>query len=456
MSTIKQYRNQIEGVMKHKVPAFKKGNAVYPWQLIDSRETVHSFDYRYEVPSGYGLIDLEKQIDALFAATGCIVELKDRAGCIDISVFTHDFPISIPFSVVEPLLRNGKVLLGLNRRMEPIYHSFKVNPHLLIGGMPGYGKTDLLRFIMYQMLKMTYEIRVVDMKGFSFMPFAKIPGFRIARNLDTAMELLADTVEILLDREEQVYNHPNHRELIKTFKPICIIVDEAAQISPAFNNGDRRNPDSAKVKAIQCVEYCSKIATKGRETRVSIIYCTQRPDSEVVNGQIKGTLESSICFRTKTATNSEIILDRTGAEKLPEHVPGRSIYSGMNDVIMQVPFVGKDAAWEKLLAPFYWEGAENGGSHRKLPDKKPAETNDYADFEDITPVQDGAHSAAPSGATGESTKTGFRNVAGIGAKRRFNRESGPQGNLGRNEDLPFEQNWTDANGSDEATDTHEY
>src|SRR5690606_5715953 len=98
------------------------------------------------------IVDLQKHIDALYANCGAIVELFDRAGVVIFKIYPNDFPTHIAFDKLMLLSDNDKVLIGYDRSMKPIVHSFNTNPHLLIGGISGYGKTDLLRLILYQLL----------------------------------------------------------------------------------------------------------------------------------------------------------------------------------------------------------------------------------------------------------------------------------------------------------------
>jgi S-DNA-T family DNA segregation ATPase FtsK/SpoIIIE len=60
----------------------------------------------------------------------------------------------------------------------------------------------------------------------------------------------------------------------------------------------------------------TRLAAKGRAAGIHLILATQRPDRNVVTGLIKANLPLKVCMRVINATNSSIILDQTGAEKL--------------------------------------------------------------------------------------------------------------------------------------------
>jgi S-DNA-T family DNA segregation ATPase FtsK/SpoIIIE len=60
----------------------------------------------------------------------------------------------------------------------------------------------------------------------------------------------------------------------------------------------------------------SRLAGKGRAAGIHLVLATQRPDRNIVTGLIKANLPLKVCLRVTGATNSQIVLDEPGAEKL--------------------------------------------------------------------------------------------------------------------------------------------
>lgn len=351
------YRYRIYEVLQGAVRATDRKEG-YSFDFLDERRHKTAYESAWRIPVGYSYKQVKGKWDALAAACGAPIELDDRGGVVIIRVVTEDFPKHL--KVNERDLLPDQLLMGYDRLRKPVYHP--LHSHILVGGASGSGKTDWLRFIVYQLVKQGYDIRLVDLKGFSFFPFEWIPSIEIACDLEEAYYMIMRTYRDLVQREREVKRNKN-RNVIESFRPIAIIIDEAAQIAPKQNSGE------AKKIAQLCDEYVAKIAQKGREPKVSLIYCTQRPDADTINPQVKGCVEAAVAFRCKTRTNSEIILDRGGAEKISSSTPGRCIYSGVRDALIQAPYVGNDDAWSDFLMGLKTEVVHEGRSTRRTDER---------------------------------------------------------------------------------------
>lgn len=322
-----------------------------PWEYLKGRVTETSIDLAFVVPAGYSTQDLRQETDALFATLGRYVTIQDRAGVVVVTVSRKDFPTSVKFTPEMLQLTQGReVLVGFDRAGRPIVHNFRV-PHVLIGAQSGYGKTEMLRLWLYQLInRFTPEqlhIDIIDGKGFSYKAFRGVPHVRrIARDLAGAYAILKDNRELMDRRSAQVWEEDDSDGEL-TFSWRLTVIDEMYVISPAG-----QVTKEAKQLAIAAYAHMAAISCVGREASVGVIMATQRPDVETVHPQVKQNCDVSIAFRCKTESNSKIILDRSGAEDLPHNVPGRGIYSGMEDAVFQAPYYGGRAAWNELLKPY--------------------------------------------------------------------------------------------------------
>lgn len=363
---IRNYKKRIEKVMIEKVPR-KKGDKLKPWVYLDSLKDKGVYEFAYRVPVGLSVLDLERQIDALYAACGAVVELKDYAGVVVIRVLPEDFPQMIEYKEEFLQVTSGKdILIGFDRQGGAITHSLRV-PHLMIAGKSGYGKTDLIRFLLLQLINHNtseeIEIQIIDLKGFSFMPFKNIPHItRIARDLASAWDVLDKAVKLMERRSNEVWNSED-RKKTANYKTLFVLIDEAYMISPNV----LKDPERKKL-ARMCEEAAAKISGTGREAGVGLIYCTQRPDAEVINPLVKANMDAKICFKTGTESNSLIVLDHPGAAKLPHGTPGRVLLSATDLIECQVPYVGNDDEWNKVMEEYKHEEREDLGLNETYSD----------------------------------------------------------------------------------------
>lgn len=328
------------------------------FKLIQSRDVLCGSEHAFRLPLGYSAGDVQSKADTLVAAVGAPVEVIDRGGAVVLRVVKKDFPSSIP--VLEKDIKGKGLLMGYDRLMNPHYHP--LNTHMLVGGASGSGKTDATRFWIWQLSKQGYDVRICDLKGFSFFPFETLPNVTVAKTLSESHDLLVDSIYELMARKELIIRTRN-RDSIKAFKPIVIIIDEAASLAP------RQNTGKAKKLADDCDQAISLFGQQAREPKMFMIYCTQRPSMEVINLQFRANVEAMIAFRCRDKENSKMIIGKEGAEQISPSTPGRCIYSYDRDYHLQVPFVGDDAAWSKLLIPKV-EVLQHGSSHRTEAQRK--------------------------------------------------------------------------------------
>lgn len=353
------YRERIAAVLRRIIRTADLQAGSRGFEFIEERTQATAHESAWRVPGGYSAAHVRRQLPVLAASCGAEVELLDRGGVVILRVIVEELPRSVP--LVSGDLRPDRLLMGYDRQRQPIYHP--LNTHLLAAGASRSGKTDWLRFAIYQLWLQGYEIRICDLKGFSFFPFEGLPGVTVASSLPEAYSLLGDCLQELEERKRIVRAHRN-RDVLQSFRPVVTIIDEAAALSPSQNSGE------AKRLAKECDEIISLLGQQGREPRMFAIYCTQRPDMDVINKQFKANVEASLAFRCKDETNSRIILGRGGAELIPPDAPGRCIYSYDRDHLLQVPYVGGDDAWSELLRHHGSEVMSGGQSQRRPADRR--------------------------------------------------------------------------------------
>ena len=113
-----------------------------------------------------------------------------------------------------------------------------------------------------------------------------------------------------------VYNRYNPDNKLPRILVAC---DELGQLTDA---GGESKANKEEVAAI--VGKLSTLARLGRAFGIRLLLATQRPDANVVPGQIKNNLDIRVCGRADLVL-SQIIMDNGSANDLPKDIPGRFI-----------------------------------------------------------------------------------------------------------------------------------
>lgn len=194
-------------------------------------------------------------------------------------------------------------------------------PHLLVAGATGMGKsvglnviiTSLLNKLMPEQLKLVLvDPKQVELSVYEDIakPYlAHLAGCSpICTNPDSAKQTLEAVVRLMESRytllkDAGVRNIQEYNKTASEKLPYyVVIIDEY---------GDLILTSDREMERIIC-----RIAQKARAVGIHMIISTQRPDTKIVTGNIKANFPTRIAFRTTTGTDSRVILDRVGAEKL--------------------------------------------------------------------------------------------------------------------------------------------
>lgn len=222
----------------------------------------------------------------------------------------------------EKFLNDGKplnVVLGMNISGQPEYLDLTTMPHGLIAGATGSGKSvcinSIIASIIYKAHPDDVKLILIDPKKVEFAKFKGIP--HLATPIVTDTKLAISTLRWAVDEMENRYElfaavgaskYTEYLELTGCTKDtkhipyIVIIIDELA--------------DLMQTGGSDVEESIMRITAKARAAGIHLIVATQRPSVNVINGTIKTNIPTRIAFKVNKALDSNIILDRAGAEKL--------------------------------------------------------------------------------------------------------------------------------------------
>ena len=187
--------------------------------------------------------------------------------------------------------------------------------HALIAGSTGSGKTVMIKCLMYQALRKGAIVHLVDFKGGANFSKAWKNILQIATDED-ALNSLLDEIVGELNRRKDIFSSEDCEDLKAYNKShstqlqrILIVFDEVAECF------DKSGLSSIEKKNIAEMEHkVATIARLGRAFGIHLILGLQRPDANVLTGQIKSNIDLRLCGRCDD-TLSMIVLDNTDAAR---------------------------------------------------------------------------------------------------------------------------------------------
>ena len=215
------------------------------------------------------------------------------------------------------------VPLGKNFSGNIVHMSINNMPHILIAGATNSGKSSCLNSIIISLLLkvkpnqvriIMIDPKMVELSLYNGIPHLLAPVIvdpkKAATVLSWVLDEMKNRFQILLDyncKSIIEYNFMVKRDAAKDseLKPlpyILVIIDELA--------------DLMMVAASEVEDSICRIAQMARAVGIHLIISTQKPVVKILTGLIKTNIPARIAFKVTDFTDSRVILDYGGAEKL--------------------------------------------------------------------------------------------------------------------------------------------
>lgn len=210
------------------------------------------------------------------------------------------------------------IVLGEDVKGQPIAADMVRMPHLLIAGATGSGKSVCINSIVAcllltntpdQLRLLMIDPKMVELSVYNGIPHLLSP---VVTEIDKAAGVLFWAVKEM-ERRYTLFSKANARDLPrynsyldkngeKRMPYIVVVVDEMADLMMAA-------PEEVE-------KHICRLAQMARAVGIHLIIATQRPSVDVITGLIKANFPSRIAFAVTSQTDSRVILDVPGAERL--------------------------------------------------------------------------------------------------------------------------------------------
>ncbi|NOY41945.1 MAG: DNA translocase FtsK [Planctomycetes bacterium] len=265
------------------------------------------------------------------------------------------------------------IYLGKDVSGNPMVVDLTTLPHLLIAGRTGTGKSVCLNSIIVSMLMssgpdevrmLMIDPKMVELSGYRKLPHLMHPVVTDMKKAEAILSWAVDKMEERYQllaragvRHISVFNQLGEEELRDRIRPkseaewetipkqlpfVVIVADEIADLMMTAG------------KDVE--QHIIRLAQKSRAVGIHLILATQKPTVDVITGLIKSNLPARIAFQVASRTDSRVVLDEMGADKLlgngdmlflspgtSQLLRGQGTFLSDDEITRVVDFVGTDA-----------------------------------------------------------------------------------------------------------------
>lgn len=230
----------------------------------------------------------------------------------------------------------------INAEISSLFLDMGEQPHLLIAGATGSGKSVVVNGIVHSLLYRSpndteggAQLILIDPKRVELVAYKDCPHTVCYASEPKTM---LSALNLAMDITEERYSAMQERRIKKyNGADLYVIIDEFADLM------------TTQRKTVQPL--VQRLAQIGRAARLHLVVCTQTPISKVIPTEIKCNFDSRVGLRARSEQDSRNIIGYTGLEDLPRY--GQGVYmKPEGDELYNIPMVPNEEI-DTIIR--YWE-----------------------------------------------------------------------------------------------------
>ncbi len=302
--------------------------------------------YTFSLLNGMDPREVKKKEYVFQQHFGRNIELEGDLKKFVLTVFQKSMPIEFTynFQKIQPVVAPFKlgIICGINRNGQYVAFDLLKQPHILIAGETGSGKSTQLRSIITTLIKSKQpeeiELYLADCKKSEFHIFRKVEHVQCVLSQPRDIRKMLQHIKKELDERSDLtetfeVSHVDDLPQEQKRPYIVVCVDEFVML---------RKDESI-------MDILTEIVAIGRTLGVFAILSMQRPNAQVLDTTVRANLTVSMGFKLRDKIESRIV-NTPNAEKI--EVSGRFIMNSDKLYELQAPYLDIEKA-KKILNPFY-------------------------------------------------------------------------------------------------------
>lgn len=291
------------------------------FKIIKNKPIKNGVELTVKSPAGKSYKDLEKHIDSLESSLRGIITIEDirftdliKIEVINKELKNYDFiPVKSP---------NNLIFIGKNFSKKNFFIDIEKDPHILIGGMTGTGKTFLLSSILTNLIynnSNSIDLYISQIIKGEIGQFSNCKPVKFVGNTLEEVSIMLEKVAKKVDERCRKFNSQGYKNLShynknnkNKLKRIYFVIEEISFFIA-------KESDNEEIKQLKnkCWTNILTIVKAGRAAGVHFLSVTQRSTVANIDSEVKSQM-CCITLRQRSKRDSENIIEDSGAVKLKE------------------------------------------------------------------------------------------------------------------------------------------